>query len=188
MILHSQNFFASQVNPWKDILPLVSPIVVIILFIIDRIIGFKLRRKEVERNWYLKVLIEPCIDKISTFYKNILDEYKSSSHILSTTNQKFQTKYINIKAKEFGKFQSLKRELELDVIFPIQMRYGDVGEDILEQLRNLEDQFTSSLDNKKFSEDDIIQFHLFVAVNKANLLNYLYAPLQIGSSNNRRKH
>jgi hypothetical protein len=60
--------FLCQTNNFKDYFTLASPIVVILLFIIDGYINHKLRKREVNRNWYLKVFIEPSILKISTFY------------------------------------------------------------------------------------------------------------------------
>ena len=163
---------------WKDFIPLISSIVVICLFIIDRIIGFYLRKKEVERNWYLKVLIEPEINKISIFYKDTFEGYKASAEFLKISNQKPHNDYISLKSIEFGKFQSLKRELEAEVIFPIQIRYPNVGESVTEELRNLEDHFTSCLDSELFSEDNIKQFQLYIAKNRAFLLKKLYSPLQ----------
>ena len=71
----------------KDVVPVVGPIVVIVLFIIDRILGFYLRKREIERNWYLKVLIEPSISKISAFYKSATDGYKVSAGLLQSNKQ-----------------------------------------------------------------------------------------------------
>lgn len=178
LFLCATNILIPESSQWKELIPLVSPIVVICLFIIDRIIGFYFRKREVERNWYLKVLIEPGINKISVFFKNTLESYKLSAEFLDSNKQQPHDNYSALKSKEFGKFQSLKRELEAEVVFPVQITYPLVGEKVMEELRNLEDKFTSSLDNEKFSEVDIKQFHLFVAANRALILKLLYSPLQ----------
>jgi len=162
----------------KDLLPLVSPIIVIILFIIDRVIGFRLRRKEVERNWYLKVLIEPGVSKISDFYKKSVEFYTASANTLGASSALPHANYNVLKAQEFSKFQSLKRELEAEVIFPIQMRYPVVGQKLTELLLDIEDTFTSSLDREEFSEDKIKDFQIYTATNRAELLNCLYFPLK----------
>lgn len=162
----------------KELLPLVSPVIVIILFIIDRIIGFKLRRKEIERNWYLKVLIEPGISKISDFYKKSFEFYSSSANLLKASSTLSHADYNVLKAQEFSKFQSLKRELEAEVIFPIQIRYPDVGKNLTELLLNIEDTFTSSLDREEFSEEKIKDFQIYIARNRAELLTCLYFPLK----------
>lgn len=162
----------------KDFIPLISPVIVIIIFVIDRIIGFILRKKEVERNWYLKVLIEPCLTEISSFYDNVLNNYKTSCDLLRANSQKPHNEYTHLKSKEFGKFQQCKRELEVNVIIPIQSRYNDVGEKILEELRNLEDLYTTSLDQEKFSEEDIQKLYFHIASNRALFLNHLYLPVE----------
>jgi len=163
---------------WTTYLPLASPIVVIFLFLIDRIIGFYLRKREIERNWYLKVLIEPGITKISDFYKKTNETYATSAELLQGNSSIAHEAYLSLKSKEIGKFQSYKRELEAEVILPIQMRYTKVGEHLTESLLNLEDCFTSSLDKGLFSEQDIKDFQSKIASNRAILLNQLYSPLQ----------
>ena len=164
---------------WTTYLPLVSPIVVVVLFIIDRIIGFYLRKREIERNWYLKVLIEPGITKISAFYKSTNEIYaKSAEFLFQNSTTVAHDKYLSIKSQEIGKFQAHKRELEAEVIFPIQMRYPEVGERLTETLLNLEDCFTSALDKGFYSEQEIKDFQSKVASNRALLLTNLYTPLQ----------
>ena len=66
----------------------------------------------------------------------------------------------------------------MDVVFPVQMRYPNVGAQVTELLRNLEDKYTSALDDEKFTEDDIEKNHQDIASNRAVLLTTLYAPLQ----------
>lgn len=167
----------SAANTWHDWIPLVSPFVVILLFIIDRILGFFLRKKEVERNWYLKVLVEPGIQRISEFYRTSTENYQQSAELLDSNKGQSHEEYNKLKSKEFGKFQALKRDLEIEVIYPIQIRYPDVGKQITEQLRNLEDNFTSSLDAEKFNSSGIKEFHDFAANNRALFLDHLYDPL-----------
>src|SRR5688572_28390168 len=82
---------------WKDFLPLISPAVVILLFIIDRIVAARLRRKEVERNWYLKVLIEPAIEKISEFYNSTTEQHSSSFLLLQAAIETtLHTAYVDL--------------------------------------------------------------------------------------------
>ena len=166
---------------WKDWFQLASPIVVLLLFIVDRIIGHNLRKKEIERNWYLKVLIEPAIPKISEFYKQTIESYKSSALLLNSNSTSPHNDYISLKSQEFGKFQLLKRELEAEVVFPIQMRYPKVGGELTTSLLNIEDEFTSSLDRQLFSETNIKDFQIKLANNRASFLTQLYSPLRLKS-------
>lgn len=164
---------------WTTYIPLVSPIVVILLFLIDRVIGFYLRKREIERNWYLKVLIEPGISKISAFYKATNEMYAKSAEMLFQNSATVaHDKYLTLKSQEIGKFQSHKRELEAEVIFPILMRYPEVGDHLTNTLLNLEDCFTTALDKGLYSEQEIKDFQSKVASNRALLLTNLYSPLQ----------
>lgn len=155
----------TEANHWPGWIPLISSFVVILLFVIDRVLGFYLRKKEVERNWYLKVLVEPGVQKISEFYSSLVEKYSQSAKLLDSNKGQPHEEYNKLKSKEFGKFQAFKRDLEIQVIYPIQLRYPDVGNDITNQLMDIEDVYTNSLDREKFKSNDIIEFHNYAANN-----------------------
>jgi len=178
ILLCCENISSTAIMDWKTLIPLVSPIIVVLLFLIDRVIGFKLRKREAERNWYLKVLIEPCIQKMTTFYKETLECYKTSSTVLKNSNNLPHADYISIKSREFGKFQIIKRDTEAEIFTPIQLTYPYVGKSISENLRNIEDEFTTCLDQEKFSDEAIADFQMKLATNKAIMIKHLYSPLE----------
>lgn len=174
---------AVETSPnWKDFVPLISPIVVIILFIIDRIIGYNLRKKETDRNWYFKVLLEPSIEKITLFYKNTNSSYALAAKHLEERRNVPHTEFTRLKAHQFFIFQDSKRELEAEVIQPISARYQFVGNSLTLILQDLEDAYTKSIDEEKFSEEEINIFKLLAFTNRAILLNELYSPLQPSTS------
>jgi hypothetical protein len=169
---------AETSSQWKELIPLVSPVVVILLFIIDRLIGYNLRKKETDRSWYFKVLIEPGIEKISIFYRNTNNSYSTAAKNLEANKTIPHIDFGILKAKEFFKFQESKRELEAEIIQPIIARYQFIGNSLTLVLQDLEDLYTSSLDNEYFSEEEINKFYLSAFTNRALLLNQLYSPLQ----------
>lgn len=176
LCIHSQEIANTTYN-FKDFFTLASPIVVVIIFIIDRLINYKLRKKEIQRNWYLKVLIEPSINNISKFYTFTYEQYVSSSIFLSAQMLKSHNSYNSAKSIEFGKFQARKREFEAEVVFPIQLCYHKISVDTTSVLQELEDLFTSMLDQEKFSKSDIDFFQNFAANNRSNFLQILSLPI-----------
>lgn len=177
MVICCCKTIAETSSDFKELVPLISPLVVIILFIVDRFIAHYLRGKEAERNWYLKVLIEPNIEKISDFYKQVIEQYSESISVLYESTNIPHAEYNSLKAKEFGKFQTKKRELELDVVFPIQIQYPSLGNDLTQILLDLEDKYTNALDKEPISKDGAKEYHHDIASNKATLLQLLYKPL-----------
>lgn len=163
---------------WKELIPLISPLVVVALFVIDRFIGYKLRKKETDRTWYFKVLIEPGIAKITDFYKTTNLSYSTAAKNLETNKSIPHSDFIKLKSKEFFKFQDAKRELEAEIIQPIIARYQFIGNSLTLILQDLEDLYTNSLGDEKFNDDDIKDFHVSSFTNRATLLNHLYSPLK----------
>ena len=163
----------------KNLIVLVSPIVVIILFIIDRIIAHVLRQQEVERNWYLKIMIEPGIAKISTFYKSAKETYASSSYELAYVDigTISHANYLSMQSKEISKFQLIKRDLEGEVFYPIKSLYPKVFDLLTNELLDLEDLYTANIDNKLFNDEQITNFNLRLNQSKVKIIAVLYSPL-----------
>jgi hypothetical protein len=168
---------ASSFN-WKEYLPLLSPIVVIILFGLERVLSYKIRKREVERTWYYKVLLDPSLNKIDLFFSNTIDFYISSCALLSVSQETPHASYISMKSSEIGKFQKAKRAFDSNIVTPIIHRYPDTGNKLQNSLLDLEDLFSSSLDEKKFTQTDIEDFQVKVSSAKALWLNTLYEPIQ----------
>jgi hypothetical protein len=164
---------------WKDYVPLISSSVVITLFIIDRVLSARIRKKEIERNWYLKILIEPTLDKISAFYKSASEQYRDSFERLQNSigKSKTVTEYLDDVALEIGKFQTLKREFESDVVFPIQMMYSEVGTQLTNLLLDFEDFHNESFSTSTFTEIERKDVIDRLNLNRSLFLKTLYDPL-----------
>jgi hypothetical protein len=166
-------------NGWLSLLPLLSSIIVIVLFIIDRAIGARSRRKEVERNWYLKVLIEPSIAKISIFYRGVYENLGNSFDLLKTAHSvETHAIYLDLVAKEIGKLSTLKREFEGEVIMPIQGRYPITGGRLTGILLTLEDQFSDFLNSTNLESQEKEDFSRTINSSRSLFLNILYEPIK----------
>ena len=160
----------------KDWLPLLSVAVTLLLFIVDRLIGIGIRRREVERNWYLKVLIEPNIKRIDEFFESVGVIYETASielKELDPVNELYNTR----KAEHFEKFLDIRRHLFANLIQPLTPRYFVIAENLTVQLNDIYDDYTGSLDMANFSDEQVNDFKLRVFNMKAESLNLLYVPL-----------
>lgn len=163
---------------WKEYIPLISPVVVVLLFGIERILSYFIRKREIERTWYYKVLLDPSLEKIDTFFLSTVDLYISSCKLLAVSQEIPHKSYISMKSSEIGNFQKIKRTFDSNIVTPIILRYPDSGNKLQNYLLDLEDLFSSSLDLKKFSEDDIEDFKVKVSSAKAVWLHTLYEPIK----------
>lgn len=160
----------------KDYIPLISSAIVILLFIIDRIIAARIRKKELERNFYYKVILEPNITKISLFFNEIQELYQNSSIKLQNENNKISD-YLKLLMLEIELFKEKKRDFEFQLIIPIQKRYPTGGSFLSSDLQNLQDYYITQLDLMKFDQESIVTFNRELHSLKANFLSNLYKPL-----------
>lgn len=165
-------------NNWKDYFPLLSPIVVILLFSFERILSYNIRKREIARTWYYKVLIDPSLQKINDFFQLTQNYYVSSCKTLSASNNLPHADYNSLRSSEIGKFQQAKRAFDIDVVTPINHRYPKIGEMLQNKLMDLEDKFSTGIDKELFSQDEIDAFLDKVSEARAIWLNILYEPIR----------
>ena len=162
---------------------IISPIVLILIFIVDRFINFWLTKRENKRNWYLTVLINPNLEKINLFYKKLFDLYEKSSNLLSQYDD--DDNFINQKKSEiFGNISILKRNFEMDFITPIYAMYPSLSEYMINELLNLEDYLSHNLDSNNY---EIEQTRRRINESKSNILDALYLPISYLSNKSLEK-
>lgn len=165
----------------QKILPtIVGSSIVVLLFIIGRLLDSTMKLREIKRNWYLKVIIDPNIKKLEDFY---LDVFSTLEVSISTLVQLRSTRnfndYIVDKSLEMGKFQTLKRKFEIDFIALIQTNYPEISNELENLLRDLEDKVTSCLDRQDLVDSHYDNLEISVSSTKYELLKILYKPLII---------
>lgn len=180
------------------IVPYIGAIAVFFSLIVNNFVSSIFRKRDVQRNWYLKVLIEPNIKLINEFYEKVGIEYRKSIDVLSKSKNIESTQLTRIKSTQIGKFQKVKRAFENNFIRLITLSYGNTqlsfGDELkkvildLEEEKNLSEELTNIiLDLEDFytelldysSDDDTIErFENKLTVNKANLIKVLFRPLR----------
>ena len=153
---------------------IISPIVLVLIFIVDRFINFWLIKRENKRNWYLTVLINPNLEKINLLYKNLFDLYEKSTVDLSLYNGKDDNLINQKKSEVFGSLSILRRNFEMDFITPIYAMYPSLSEYLINELLNLEDYLSDNLDSNNY---EIEQARKRINESKSNILNALYLPV-----------
>lgn len=167
-----------EVMSFKDYFPLISSAVVILIFIFDRVLGYKIRKKELNRNWYFKVLLEPKLESIDSFFGNVEKKMKSSIKDLKKINFDYDKEnYINSQLYHIENFKEIKRKFELEVLKPILARYTKINIELINLINNIENDFTIEIDSLLIDNFDLIEFTKKLYENKALLLDVLYKPL-----------
>ena len=157
---------------------IVGSSIVVLLFIIGRLLDSTMKLREIKRNWYLKVIIDPNIKKLEDFYLDVFSTLKVSiSTLVQLKSTRNFNEYIVDKSLEMGKFQTLKRKFELDFIALIQTNYPEISNELENLLRDLEDKVTSYLDRQDLVDSHYDNLEISVSSTKYELLKILYKPL-----------
>lgn len=161
-------------SSWDNLTQYISPTCLVIIFIIERYISFRYRKKDTERSWYFNVIINPNTEKISLFFSALHEQFKNSSEILSKSTNKKHNQYINAKRTEIGKFQEIKRNFEFDVLLPIVYKYPITGNELTAILNQIEDDFTKQIDANPIDTEFFIQQ---LSMHKAKWIGLLFQPI-----------
>lgn len=183
------------------IIPYLGAIAVFVSLIINNYISSRFRKRDVQRNWYLKVLIEPNIKNIDKFYEEIDSKFNDSINLFEKNKNAPPSKFSKLKISEIGAFQKLKRKFENSFIGLIRLSYMEYQSSFLEEVHNiffdesiveeqsiseelttiildLEDFYTQNLDNFYSKTESIEVFEKLMTFNKAKLLSVLFKPLR----------
>lgn len=163
---------------------IVSTLVVVIIFIIGRYFELKIRKREIERNWYFKVIIEPNINKIDIFINEAFGTIKDSvKTLIQAKTEKSYDEYIGIKSIEFGKFQELLRKFKLDFVIIVQDSYPVLTFELSSFLMNIEDSTTNILDKENLTVSDYYEIEKTIKKYKSDLLILLHKPIENPAGN-----
>jgi hypothetical protein len=162
----------------KDFFPLISSGIVIGIFIFDRVLGYNIRKKELNRNWYFKVLLEPKLEAIDDFFMDTEKHIKKTVKELNKIDfDENKDEYIKCQLNHIDDFKEIKRKFELEVLKPIISRYKTINNEINNVVENVVNEFTEEVDTLLISEFVFSDFSKKIYENKATLLDILYKPL-----------
>ena len=160
-----------------DYFPLISSLVVILLFILDRIIAAKIRQREIARNWYLKILIEPNLDLINAFYTSAYANLEAAVNELIASRNLGHTQFLALVTAKTGLFLADKRRFEFDFIYLVGSYNSTVALELNASLRLLEDIVNETLGATDHTSLDMTTIKNRIHTARAGFYSAIYKPI-----------
>ena len=172
IIIHNpaakQDFFAKYI-------PLLSPIIVIVTFVVNNRYNVRAKKAESKRAWYFKAFFEPQIKKVEDFFnesglyqKKVLDVYQE--HLDDWTTE-VRTNYIGEALFELA---NKKRKFEAEVLEAFKLSYPDIFSDIEIILMAYEDAGSEAFENN--STDRYFTYLTKIYKMRTEIINVLSGP------------
>lgn len=163
-------------------LPLIAPLIVITTFTIDRIIAFKVRKKESKRSWYLKAYFDNSIKKVDEFFENsekLMEDFLNEYMVLSkkSSSKRNELKKLEFLANVNSTFTDLKRKFEINVLAIFHKQYPEIKHKVENSLLDYEDACTILSNNNIDIENKFYEFIEILYNIKSNLIIALSEPV-----------
>jgi hypothetical protein len=137
------------------------------------------KRKEIERSWYLNVLINPNLSRIEGFFDNSKVTTIVTLSQLLKAKQGSVEEYNSLKAERRIIFKDEVRQFEYDFIKLIQSNSKGVSDSLMEWLRGFDDiisnYFDQVINSEVIDDDDLLQR---LSVSKAEFYRIINQPLK----------
>ena len=151
--------------------------IVILLFIIERFISAGIRKREVRRNWYLKVIIESNLKTINDFFDKSSCLLEAGIIYLKTCKECTHDEYLVQCSEEIKKFQDIKQDFEFKFIELVRSYDPDIANKLSEKLRSVEDKFTLSIGANDLATIDTLIKKKEIHSIKTEFYSIMYIPI-----------
>ncbi len=156
---------------YDKILPICITIsVTAMLFIIDKVIGYKLKKIEMRRSWYLEIIIKPNKTLIDGFFDKTTNLFIDFNNYVSTIQNTTIGNHIKMKNNLLYQFSDLKGSLNNNLILLLKDKHKDMYYEINQLLMEIEDNISSTIDKMKASDD----YRSYISNKKREFLALLY--------------
>ena len=168
-----------QPDPLEKFYPaIISGSIIILLFIVGRVLDRFIKSREIRRNWYQKVIIDPNIQKLNAFYSELLSQSKISiNNLVAIQSTSVFNDYIAAKATEMNKIKDIKRSFEYEFVYLVQTNFPEIAEELAEHIRNIEDTITGCLDKTALNANHYFELEKDINSKKHCIYSILYQPL-----------
>ena len=161
----------------NDFSNLMQIIVVVLIFGGERYYEYHFRKKELIKEWYYKIFIDPNLEKIELFFKSVKEEFKESQQHLKSISYICSVDDFNKKvAIASGKFQENKRNFESEIIYPMFYGNKNISEELTNTLQDLEDFYTLNVGDIKNQQNTSI-IDTKILETKHKIYNMLLKPI-----------
>lgn len=163
---------------WNDALkfsPLLSSVLVILIFILSQLIAANSRKAELRRSWYFKAYLDKSIDKINEFFTDsraiMTEALKDSANLMKEEDR---SNYITAKLEAISDKQ---RDFKHQVLAPLQGYYPKLFKYIDTLLDGYYDVHSSAFD-KLNDQTKALRDYLFETdMIRNNLMAFLATPV-----------
>ncbi|MEP1152580.1 MAG: hypothetical protein ABJH08_12710 [Balneola sp.] len=162
----------------ENLVDYLGTILVLILFIIERVLNGRNQKKDSERNWYLNVIVQPNLEELKSFFKNYKRvTIESFKYLYSFTPEKNNKVFLNIKSKEFDRIKDLRRgEIETFLLL-INSFDVDLYSSLSTVIRDMEDWIIKKADEELDIEEVLYDFEDEYSFIVNEFMKHLYKPI-----------
>lgn len=156
---------------YDKILPVCITIsVTALLFMVDKVIGYRLKKIEIRRSWYLDIIIKPNTNIIDGFFNDTVSLFiEFNIYVVSIQNTTIGS-HISKKNELLSKFRDLKTNINNNLIILLRDRHKDMYHEINSLLMEIEDYISNTIDKMETNDD----FQNFISNKKREFLALLY--------------
>lgn len=157
---------------------LISSVIIILVFYLERKGNKKDRINESLVNWYLKVLIDRNLERIDHFFKNIEEIFLTE--IISNQKNLFETEdefLFDLKLEYIEKFDELKEDFNIQFLTLISSLDTDLYSSCINNINEVEDLVKKHID-LVFSNKDSEFDRLKISQKKSEFYSILYKPIE----------
>lgn len=170
----------SLLDIFEKVLPaLITGSIVILVFVVGRVIDASAKARGLKRDWYLKVIIDPHLDRISNFYESIFEQVEKSQKVLVDSSSIPHIEYLTLVNAEIGLVQEIKRKFELEFILMVQSNYPRIAQELSDHLIELEDLITAHLASSDVPLPSLEELQKSIVSFRTAIYRILYKPLKI---------
>lgn len=178
IFLHQSISANDVLNFLERLSGLISGLIIILVFYLERRGGKKDRIKESFVNWYLKVLVDRNLEKIDSFFLSIekifLSELKSSqSNLFSNENDLI----FDLKLSFIEKFDHLKEDFKIQFLTLVSSLDSELYSTCVDKINEVEDNVKTHIDST-FSGIDSEFNRLKISQLKSEFYSILYKPIE----------
>ena len=137
------------------------------------------KKKEIDRSWYLNVLVNPNLERIEGFFSNVRELVVETVTELTKAKDGSINDYNQLKAIRTKLFKDELRKFEYDFIKLIQSNSTEISEKMMEWSRSFDDIVSNYVDtivhSDSINDDDVLKR---LSAAKSEFYKILNEPLK----------
>lgn len=178
-LILSQIYYNLEDKSWiEEHSGTLGTIVVILLFITERIISSYDKKRELNRNWYYSVIVLPNLSNISAFFQKY-SKVTGEAYLSISSNSTIDANTLQqLKAIHFKKLRDIIHEFDFEFLMTVYMFSLGRYDSLWQIIENTHDNVVIILDKQNLVKDDLDELNRRLKEEKSIFFNALYAGLK----------